>query len=286
MNKMKNIFSPYFFWNGCGIMTKKPRGIGMNQTTKLKTTLAYVTALFAACGFLLRSYQLKWELNYDGSLTEGAFVHRVLPLICVCFLAGTGFLLYRSFSKLSKHEECFSPSLPVTVLQMAAGGLLFCGNLHLQTVGHPPFPDYVVVSELMLKIEPYAGMLAGILLALYGFASLRKTPPTPLFYMFISLYLALRLLICFQQWNTDPSIHHYGYQLLAVICSMLGSFRLAGFGFDKGHRRMSLFFAISAVLFCSITVADTLDNLNECLVNGAFLLSMGTSAACLLFAKD
>ncbi len=258
----------------------------MKNTTKLKTALAYNTMLFAICGFLIRSYQLKWELNPDGSLVEGAFVHRVLPLICLCFLAGTAFLLIRFFGKLSKHEQCFSPCLLTAVLQIVAGVALFGGNLYLQVVGREPLAEYVVISEAMLNIAPYAGMLAGILLAVYGFASLGKKIPSPLLYMFISLYLALRLLIRFQEWNTDPSVHHYGYQLLAIICSMLGAFQLAGFGFDKGRRRMSLFFAVSAVLFCTITVADTLDNVSECLINGAFLLSMATSAARLLFADE
>ena len=67
---------------------------------------------------------------------------------------------------------------------------------------------------------------------------------------------------------------------------MLGSFQLAGFGFDKGRRRMSLFFAMGAVLFCTITVADLMEDISEGLVNFAFLLSMSTSAARLLFAAE
>ena len=120
----------------------------------------------------------------------------------------------------------------------------------------------------------------------HNVSSLREKAPSPLLYMIISLYLVLRLLICFQEWNTDPSVHHYGYQLLAIICSMLGCFQLAGFGFDKGRRRISLFYTIGAVLFCAITVADTLDNVSDALINGAFLLSMGTSAVRLLFAEE
>lgn len=256
------------------------------NNTKLKSYLAYTTVLLALGGFLIRSYQLKWELSLDGSLTEGAFAHRALPLMCLCLLVGAAFLLFRYFGKLSKHTDCFAPCLPTAVLQVLSGAALFGGNLYLQVMGWEPIAEYVVISEAMLTAAPFAGMLAGILLAIYGVLSLGKKAPSPLLYMFISLYLALRLLIHFQQWNTDPSVHHYGYQLLAVICSMLGSFQLAGFGFDKGHRRMSLFFAIGAVLFCAITVADTLDNMSECMINGAFLLSMATSAARLLFADE
>ncbi len=259
----------------------------MNQdTAKLKSVLAGITVLFSLCGFLLRSYQLKWELLYDGSLTDGAFVHRVLPLLCVLFLAGTAFLLFRALGKLPKHEQCFAPCTVTTVVQILAGLCLFGGNLYLQLMGRDPVPEYVVISETMLQLLPWAGMLAGVCLILYSVAALRETTPSPLFYMIISLYLVLRLLICFQEWNTDPSVHHYGYQLLAVICSMLGSFQLAGFGFEKGRRRMSLFFAIGAVLFCTITVADLMENLSECLVNLAFLGSMTTSAARLLFADE
>lgn len=259
----------------------------MNKNiTKLKSALACVTVLYSLCGFLLRSYQLKWELLYDGSLTEGAVVYRVLPLICICFLLGVAFMLYRFFGKLTRHEQCFSPCMLTTVVQIIAGVGLFGGNLYLQLMGREPVPEYVIISETLLRLVPWAGMVAGVCLILYGFAALREKAPSPLLYMIISLYLVLRLLICFQEWNTDPSVHHYGYQLLAVICCMLGSFQLAGFGFDKGRRRMSLFFAMGAVLFCSITVADLMENLSECLVNFAFLLSMSASAARLLFAAE
>ena len=258
----------------------------MNYTSKPKTSLAYTTALFAICGFFLRSYQLKYELLFDGSVVEGSVVYKVLPWICILFLLGTAFVLNRFFGKLSAHHQCFAPSVLTATLQIVAGAALFGGNLYLQIAGRAPIADYVVMSEAMLKIAPYAGMLSGLLLAFYGLASLREKAPSPLLYMIISLYLVLRLLICFQEWNTDPSVHHYGYQLLAIICSMLGCFQLAGFGFDKGRRRISLFYTIGAVLFCAITVADTLDNVSDALINGAFLLSMGTSAVRLLFAEE
>ena len=107
----------------------------MNKDTmKLKSALACVTVLFSLCGFLLRSYQLKWELLYDGSLADGAFVHRVLPLLCILFLLGTAFLLYRAFGKLPKHEQCFAPCIVTTVVQILAGVCLFGGNLYLQLV--------------------------------------------------------------------------------------------------------------------------------------------------------
>ena len=256
------------------------------DTTKLKSAVALTTVLYALSSFLLRSYQLKWELLYDGSLVEGAFVQRVLPLISICFLLGMAFLIYRFFGKLPLHSQCFAPSVATTAVQTLAAVVLIGGNLYLPLVGRPSYPEYVAMSEALLTVTPWAGILAGVCLMLHSLTALRGKNPSPLYYMAVSLYLVMRLLICFQEWNTDPSVHHYAYQLLAVICSMLGAYRLAGFGFDKGRRGVTLFFTLGAVLFCTISIADLMDNLSEALINVAFLLSMGTSATRMLFAAE
>ena len=105
--------------------------------------------------------------------------------------------------------------------------------------------------------------------------------------MIASVYLVVRLIVCFQEWNIDPSVHDYCFQLLAAICCMLAAFQLAGFSFDKGKRRMSLFWSLSAVVFCGISAADMLlrGAADGILVNFALLLSMSVSSAQLLFTK-
>ena len=105
--------------------------------------------------------------------------------------------------------------------------------------------------------------------------------------MIASIYLVVRLIVYFQEWNIDPSIHDYAFQLLAAICCMLAAVQLAGFSFDKGKRRMTLFWALSAVVFCGITTADMLvrGSAHDTLVNSGLLVSLAVSSGQLLFTR-
>ena len=52
----------------------------------------------------------------------------------------------------------------------------------------------------------------------------------------------------------------YLISLLTLICAMLSAFQLAGFCFDRGKRRLCLFWTLSAVYFQSISLADAFKN--------------------------
>ena len=140
------------------------------------------------------------------------------------------------------------------------------------------------VSLALAKILPPLGIVSAICFIAFAVLRMMDRKPTPLLFMIASVYLIVRLIVCFQVWNTDPSIHDYAFQLLAAICCMLGCFQLAGFSFDRGHLRMCLFWTLGATAFCAFTVADTARDgtLSNVLVNAAFLVIMATCSACLL----
>ena len=93
--------------------------------------------------------------------------------------------------------------------------------------------------------------------------------------MCVSLYFAVRLIVRFQTWNTDPSIHDYCYALLANIFVMLATFHVAGFSFDKGKRRMTLFCLMCSIMFGAITVADAIydGNWGDLLIHASILIA-------------
>ena len=138
----------------------------------------------------------------------------------------------------------------------------------------------------LAALLPPLGVVSALCFIVFAVLRMMHKKPSPLLFMVASLYLIVRLIVCFQVWNTDPSIHDYAFQLLAAICCMLGCFQLAGFSFDRGHLRMCLFWTLGATAFCAFTVADTLHAgvLSNLLINAAFLVAMATCSACLLFA--
>lgn len=253
--------------------------------TKRYLSYLWILLIFSVAGFFCRSYQLRYELLFDGSLVQGAFMHTVLLLLTAVFLL-LWFFLLRSLPQLQTQEECFSANRVLGAIQCAAALVLLAGNLLLWLNGRESASQYTEMAVSMAKWLPVLGILSAC--GIFGFAVLCMAgkKASPLLYMLASVYLVVRLIVAFQEWNTDPSVHDYAYQLLAVICCMLSVFQLAGFGFDKGKRRMTLFWCVGAVYFCSISVADSLGNLAECLINLSLLAVAAINSVQLLAAKE
>lgn len=252
--------------------------------------LSGLLAFFAALvGFFLRSIQLRTELLADGSLAEGSYLHILLLALsglCVAVFA----LALSQMEKESGWQRVFSGKPLPNTLQIVSAIVLLTGNVILLLQGGPAIAASraPAIAQLLSRLEAPLGLLAALCLILFTVSCLQKKKPSPLFYMGLSLYLTVRLIAHFQIWNTDPSIQDYLYQLLATICCMLGTFHLAGFSFDKGKRRVSLFWTLCAVVFCAVSAADMLysSDLSGLMVTVSLLLTMTVSSISLLFCKE
>ncbi len=257
---------------------------------KVRKKILSQTIFLAVGCCVLRYLQRKNELLPDGSLIEGAYLHTVLMLVSICAALGSAFLLW----KLAKHtswEQFFHNKILLTVL-FGGAGILLIGNVLLWIRGAEATslygstsPDF---SNFLNKLLPPLGIAAAGCIGFYAYKCYLNEKPSPLLYMCASLYLIVRLIVCFQAWNTDPSIHDYCYALLAAISTMLATFHLAGFSFDKGKRRMTLFWLKCAVHFCFISLADAIyaADLGELLITASLLLIMAVNTSQLLFAKE
>lgn len=262
----------------------------MKKTFQTQWYLLFLTLAVALSGWLLRSVQLSTELLPSGALAQGSYLHVVLAVVTIVFLILLA-LLILPLAQERRWSYIFSASPLPNGLQLLAATMLIVGNAILWMRGTTPvssifvqLPDFfLVLSELL----PPLGILSGLCIGGFALVCGRGKVPTPLLYMAASLYLILRLIVCFQAWNTDPSIYNYCFQLLAAISSMLAAFQLAGFSFGKGRRRITLFWCLCAVVFCAITVADTFatGTVDDILINLAMLLSMAVSGGQLLFCK-
>ena len=263
----------------------------MKSDTTAKRILLTAAALFSISGFILRYFQLKGELLPDGSLAAGACLHRVLAIVTVCFAVGIAILLWK-LPKLSSWKQCFQPRPAYEILHLLAAGFLLIGNVVLWIQGSSPASAYLSTSPgfstFLNHALPPLGIVAAVCLGAFAVVSQTGKRPSPLLYMCMSLYLIIRLIVCFQAWNTDPSIYDYCYMLLAAISTMLAAFQLAGFSFDKGKRRITLFWTLTAALFCCISLADAFydGELGSILVMLALLLTNSVSTVQLLSASS
>ncbi len=241
-------------------------------------------------GFLLRLFQRKHELLPDGSLAEGAFMHTLLLILSLIFVATSAALLWELHPKTSWAELSNRKLLPIASL-VAAAALLFANTTVLVT-GIPEASPYVTsapeFSDFLNRLLPPLGIIAAVCVALFSYKCFIGQKPSPALYMLLSLYLVIRLIVSFQAWNTDPSIHDYCYALLATICAMLATFHMAGFSFGKGKRRMSLFWIVCALFFCAITLADAVydSDLSELLIHLSLILSLSFNLDQLLRDSD
>lgn len=262
----------------------------MKKTKQTQWYLVALALLASVLGAVLRGRQLLYELQPDGSLAPGSTMHIVLMILCAVWAAGAIALLL-PLAKKTQWSECFRTSLVPNALQLAAAGLLIVGNILLWIEGRQPTTAFATqspaVSEALSAMLAPLGIVSAVCIGAFAVLSLRGKRPSPLLYMIASVYLVVRLIVCFQEWNIDPSVHDYAFRLLAAICCMLAAFQLAGYSFDRGKRRMTLFWALNAVVFCSISAADTLIGgvTHEALINFGLLLSLGVSSAQLLFTK-
>lgn len=251
--------------------------------------LLALTFCVAVAGFLIRQQQLAAELLPDGSLADGSTLHILLTVLSAAFFVGLVAFLYPLPKKVSWQQVFPAAVVPNLLLLLSAIGLI-AGNVILWRSGSAAAVNVVTqspeVSRALAALLPPLGLICAVCFAVFAILRMTGRKPSPLLFMVASVYLIIRLIVCFQVWNTDPSIHDYAFQLLAAICCMLGCFQLAGFSFDRGHSRMCLFWTLSATAFCAFTAADTLHvgELSNILINASFLLSMATCSACLLLS--
>lgn len=259
----------------------------MKKQTVLSWFAAVLTFAAAVVGFCLRRVQLLRELLPDGSLAEGSSLWLCLLILVAAFAAVLiGLLL--PMERLSRSRDFFSVSPLPNFAQLFAAAALLAGNVFLLFRGADTAFAVSALAKVLSFLLPFAGIAAAFCLGAFAIICSGGRSPSPTLYMVITVYLAIRLLLQFQRWNADPSLHDYAYSLLAAICCMLAAFRLGGFGFDKGKRRISLFWTLCTVVFCAITEADVLRSgeISNILINTALLASMTVSGGQLLFGKS
>lgn len=239
----------------------------------LQRKLLYLFPFFMLGGYLCRNYQLQNELLHDGGLIQGAFMHRVLLLLSI-IVPGIILLVLHGKKKLTAYKETLAvPSIHYVIPQLASGFLLIAGNvLDLISETEPPV-YYTSVSVSLTKYLPYLGILAGFMVMLFAILSCeKKRTPSAALYMAVTLYLTVRLIVFFQLWNTDPSVHDYAFTFLSAITSMLACLHISGFCLNKGNRRVGIFWCLSAGFFSAVSLADYSENVPNFLICTALML--------------
>lgn len=228
----------------------------MKKLLNSQGLLLFLTLAAALAGALLRRYQLANELLSDGTLVPGSKIHIVLIVLLVLYAAAVIALL-RPLRKKRSWQEVFPANRPLNLAQIVCALTLFVGNLFVLLQGTVTGQSVAsAFSVVLAKLLPWLAFLAAGCVAAFAGMRMSGQKPSALLYMAVSVYLVVRLILNFQTWNTDPSIHDYGFRLLAAIFCMLGTYQLAGFCLDQGRRRMTAFWTLCAVVCSAIGFTD------------------------------
>ena len=195
--------------------------------------------VYSAGGYILRRLQLA-ALDPAG-LPDGTHVLHLVILCAAAVLFAAGV----AFSAEERTEQpCRAEPLGAVLLVLAAV-LLASGNLLEFSRG--------TAASVFVRITTLLGVLSGLCFAVTAFCKERK--PAVLWLLPI-VYYVLQLIFSFKLWSTDPIILDYCFKLFALIFTMLGVYRMGGYAFSAGRRRISLFFTLCGVFFCAVTLAD------------------------------
>ena len=218
----------------------------MRREENLRPAVLVATLAAAVLGFALRLWQLRQGRDENGLWLGGSA--SVLALLALCVIAIVVFwLLSRRAAPRAAYDGNFAPG-------MASG------------------------------VGCLAALLPAVQLVWHGLCRARGRVPGLLAGCVVVAWLVARIIGDFKSWSTDPAVLDYCFQLFGLLCAMLGLFHASGFSADRGKRRITLFWSMTGVFFCAISLAD--GGLTACLTYGGLAAALLQNAICLTMPGD
>ncbi len=177
---------------------------------------------------------------------------------------------------------CLSAAVLVIAAVFLRGGAVPSGPIPYQTAFYAPEAGYaaaICFSSLILFASAAAGFgqyfsgaearisrlilffftaVSGLCVLLTGLRTYRKKDPEQINALLLvpAFFACLWLVLVYQSNAADPVLLSYIYELLAVVCAVLGLYSIAGFGFGRGRVRRTAYYCLMGVYFSMVTIAD------------------------------
>lgn len=244
----------------------------MRREENLRPAVLVATLAAAVLGFALRLWQLRQGRDENGLWLGGST--SVLALLALCVIAIVVFwLLSRRAAPRAAYDGNFAPGMASGVGYLAGGVLLTVGGL-----------SAAAMQVGFGRAIGLAALLPAVQLVWHGLCRARGRVPGLLAGCVVVAWLVARIIGDFKSWSTDPAVLDYCFQLFGLLCAMLGLFHASGFSADRGKRRITLFWSMTGVFFCAISLAD--GGLTACLTYGGLAAALLQNAICLTMPGD
>lgn len=237
---------------------------------KLALTLTCTTCVYSAFGIFSRWLQNMTSFEENGLYISGSLWGIVLTILCIA-AAGTMFGFARYYKKNLGLTCAPDPGVAfagsgllhkiiylVIALIMAAGSVML-----LITAGDAEAPLGMDFSGL-LRILALLGLLtAGGFLGIAGGANGKETPDgSPRqagFCLAATLPIAFCcfwLIVSYRQDAVTSVVWSYAPEILAIACSLLSFYYVAGHAYGRGKPFATIFFCNFGAFLCFVTLPD------------------------------
>lgn len=219
----------------------------MKRLTKL---FPFFALLLGIIGLFLRRWQLTSCFDEQGLPIAGT----AAALLTALTAAGILFFLLavRSLSPKNSWNDSFG-SQPMPFLLLPALGALASGFFYLQSY-HQEI-RHTTAFAFAGKILPVL-MVAGSIMAAAGLAAMaRGGKPEPLLVMLPGFGSCFWMVNAYHSHASNPVVPRFAWFLLAVVFTAFAWYDMAGFAMERGKLRRAVFFALTSVFLCLISIA-------------------------------
>lgn len=210
--------------------------------------------LASVAGLALRAAQLAIVFDADGLPTTGHPLTWVLSIYCVVAVLFMGAFCLRLPARRSAQAVLRAGTVP-TAASMVGGVLLLVASL--LSAGESLLTLSTSTQQMNNALELLLGVLGAVSgLCILAAASARQkgSKASSGLYLLPFVFALCQLVLDFKNWSSDPIILDYCFKLFALICVMGGAYRITGYCFDQGKRRLGSFWAMTGVFFSVVSL--------------------------------
>ena len=207
--------------------------------------------LGGAGGFFLRRWELATVFEESGLATLWSTPSLILMALSVVLAVAFALLCSKTKHKPADYREAFCAQnnwVYLILMTLSAATMLFAGILGLRYNGY---------CGILCKLMNMMCLLSFVCVLAAAWTNFRGKPLRYSLPLLAPGYtLCLWLVSAYQQRAADPVVLDYVYELLAIICTLIGIYFSVGFSFGRPKIWRCAVFSLLGIYFSIVTLAD------------------------------
>lgn len=229
-----------------------------------------------AGGFFLRRWELATVFESSGLATLWSTPSLLLIVLSVVLAAAFVLLCRKTKHSPADYNQAFGAQnyWPwLVAMALAAAAMLFAGLLGLRYNGY---------CGVLCKLMNFMCILSFFCILVAAWSNFRGKPLRFSLPLLVPGYtLCLWLVTAYQRQAADPVVLDYVYELLAIICTLIGLYFSTGFSFGRPKIRRCAVFSLLGIFFSMVTLADPHSTADRLLFLFCILYQLAHTAALL-----